>query len=262
MFPNQHSAAPVRPIYGKTVKAPRVLVVEDERNIRDLVCLHLGHEGYTCDAVADGREALRRTEADQYDLLVLDIMIPELDGLSVCRAVRNGQLNQDVPILIITARNEESDKVVGLEAGADDYLTKPFGVRELVARARALLRRPRQSMVDRAQAEVGSGNGEPPLEPVQVHGFDIDPARRRVRIDGRAVELTDQEFRMLHFLASNAGIVFSREALLGKIWRGDTFVTVRSVDTLVKRLRRRIESDPAHPRFLLTVWGVGYKFAE
>jgi two-component system OmpR family response regulator/two-component system alkaline phosphatase synthesis response regulator PhoP len=233
-----------------------VLVVEDEPNIRELVCMHLGLEGYTCDGVGDGREALKRTEAQPFDLLVLDVMIPGLDGLSLCRAVRNGRTNRDVPILMLTARREESEKVVGLESGADDYLTKPFGVRELVARVRALLRRPRQSTAD------VTGNGDANSQPVRVHGIDIDPARRRVNVLGRDVELTDQEFRLLHLLATHAGIVFSREALLSKIWRGDTFVTVRSVDTLVKRLRRRIESDPANPRLLLTVWGVGYKFAD
>src|SRR5579872_1722090 len=126
---------------------PRVLVVEDEPNIRELVCLHLGHEGYACEGVANGQVALQKAEAERFDLLVLDVMIPGLDGLSVCRAVRNGRANHDVPILMLTAKREESDKVVGLESGADDYLTKPFGVRELVARARALLRRPRQPVV-------------------------------------------------------------------------------------------------------------------
>jgi len=243
--------------------APRVLVVEDEPNIRELVCLHLGLEGYVCEGLADGQSALTRTESEHFDLLVLDVMIPGIDGLSLCRAVRNGRTNQDVPILMLTARREESDKVVGLESGADDYLTKPFGVRELVARARALLRRPRRAAVEaRLTADASyDANGEG-AQPIRIHGIEIDPARRRVRIEGRDVELTDQEFRLLHLLATHAGIVFSREALLAKIWRGDTYVTVRSVDTLVKRLRRRIESDPAEPRHLLTVWGVGYKFAD
>src|SRR4029079_3712061 len=129
-----------------------------------------------------------------------------------------------------------------------DYLTKPFGVRELVARARALLRRPRK----------GALTDDKPADIVRARGLEIDEPRRRVRVEGRDVELTDQEFRLLHLLASHAGIVFSREALLGKIGRGDTFVTVRSVDTLVKRLRRRVETDPANPKLLLTVWGVGY----
>ncbi len=234
---------------------PRVLVVEDEPNIRELVCLHLRHEGYVCEGAADGAQALALTEQDRFDLLVLDVMIPGLDGLSLCRAVRNGRLNHDVPILMLTARRDESDKVVGLESGADDYLTKPFGVRELVARCRALLRRARQPAGEHATPAASDGV-------MRVHGIEIDVPRRRVVVDGRDVELTDQEFRLLQLLAAHAGIVFSREALLAKIWRGDTFVTVRSVDTLVKRLRRRIEADPATPRYLLTVWGVGYKFAD
>jgi DNA-binding response OmpR family regulator len=230
----------------------RVLVVEDEPNIRELVSLHLGHEGYACEGIADGAAALKRTEAERYDLMVVDVMIPSLDGLSLVRAVRNGRLNHDVPILMLTARREEADKVVGLESGADDYLTKPFGVRELVARARALLRRPRQAELPRPSTDGV----------VRVHGIEIDVPRRSVRVDGKDVELTDQEFRLLHLLATHAGIVFSREALLAKVWRGDTFVTVRSVDTLVKRLRRRIEPNAAEPKYLLTVWGVGYKLAE
>jgi two-component system OmpR family response regulator/two-component system alkaline phosphatase synthesis response regulator PhoP len=238
------------------VTPPRVLVVEDEPHIRELVCLHLGLEGYSCDAIGDGQTALQRTEAERFDLLVLDVMLPRLDGLALCRAVRNGKTNRDVPILMLTARREESDKVIGLESGADDYLSKPFGVRELVARARALLRRPPQIQ------PAGPRPGQDAPQPLQVHDVEIDPARRRVRVAGREAELTDQEFRLLYLLASHAGIVFSREALLAKVWRGDTFVTVRSVDTLVKRLRRRIEDDPAHPRLLLTVWGVGYKFAD
>jgi DNA-binding response OmpR family regulator len=245
----------------KTVTdALRALVVEDEPNIRELVCLHLGLEGYSCEGSADGQEALKRAETERFDLLVLDVMLPGLDGVSLCRAVRRGKMNRDVPILMLTARSQESDKVIGLESGADDYLTKPFGVRELVARARALLRRPRKP----ASVAVASAVDDEELAgpPVRIHGIDIDLARRRVRIDSRDVELTDQEFRLLHLLATHAGIVFSREALLTRIWRGDTYVTVRSVDTLVKRLRRRIEDDPAHPRFLLTVWGVGYKFAD
>jgi len=243
----------------------RVLVVEDEPNIRELVCLHLGLEGYSCDSTGNGREALARSETEPYDLIVLDLMIPGLDGISVCRAVRRGSLNRDVPILMLTARSEEADKVIGLESGADDYLAKPFGVRELVARAHALLRRPRQSTPIQsaeltAESAVGAGDELGPA--LTAHGVSIDPARRRVRHDGRDIDLTDQEFRLLYLLASHPGIVFSREALLARIWRGDTFVTVRSVDTLVKRLRRRIEPDQANPRFLLTVWGVGYKFAD
>src|SRR6266446_447928 len=155
---------------------PRVLVVEDEPHIRELVCLHLGIEGYVCDGVGDGPAALKRTESERFDLLVLDVMIPGIDGLSVCRAVRNGKINHDVPILMLTARRDEADKVVGLESGADDYLTKPFGVRELVARTRALLRRPRPSALQPPRDEQGR-------QVITVHGIVIDPARRRVVID-------------------------------------------------------------------------------
>jgi DNA-binding response OmpR family regulator len=238
----------------------RVLVVEDESNIRELVCLHLRHEGYTCESESDGRIALDRVNGEAFDLVVLDVMLPGLDGLSLCRAIRNGSRNRDVPILMLTARREESDKVVGLESGADDYLTKPFGVRELVARARALLRRPRQPSSGSAAAAASAVDVNEDV--IRIHGLEVDPLRRRVRFNGAEVDLTDQEFRLLYLLATHPGIVFSRDALLAKIWRGDTFVTVRSVDTLVKRLRRRIETEPANPRHLLTVWGVGYKFAD
>lgn len=238
-----------------TTPAISVLVVEDEPNIRELVCLHLRHEGYTCDAFGDGKAALEAAGNKSFDLIVLDLMLPGLDGLSLCRAIRNGRSNADVPILMLTARREETEKVIGLESGADDYLTKPFGVREFVARARALLRRPRQHAGTAAAAEHAR-------DVITIRGITIDLPRRRVTVDGRDIELTDQEFRLLHLLAANPGIVFSREALLTKIWRGDTYVTVRSVDTLVKRLRRRVEDDPASPAFIHTVWGVGYKFAD
>jgi DNA-binding response OmpR family regulator len=263
-----HSAAhfPAGPDRS-VARTTRVLVVEDEPNIRELVCLHLRLEGYSCHATGNGQEALEKMEAEPYDLVVLDLMIPGLDGVAVCRAVRRGgRINRDVPILMLTAKREETDKVLGLESGADDYLAKPFGVRELVARARALLRRPRQPAAGAfaaATTTAAHAVNQDELGPaITVHGVFIDPARRRVRCDGRDIDLTDQEFRLLYLLASHAGIVFSREALLAKIWRGDTFVTVRSVDTLVKRLRRRIEPDQANPRFLITVWGVGYKFAD
>ena len=233
----------------------RVLVVEDEAHIRELIQLHLGLEGLEIEAVADGQEALVRANSQAFDLVILDLMLPGVDGISIARAIRRDGPNQDVPILILTARSDESDKVLGLESGADDYLSKPFGVRELVARARALLRRPRRSQL---QAEAASG-GERPLE---IHGLHIDPSRRLVKIKGDAVDLTAQEFRLLLVLASHPGIVFSRDALLTRVWPDHTFVTERSVDSLVKRLRRRIEKDPADPQILLTVWGSGYKFAD
>ena len=235
---------------------PRVLVVEDEAHIRELIQLHLGLEGLDIEAVEDGQEALALASEDSFDLIILDLMLPGVDGISICRAVRREGPNQDVPILMLTARREESDKVLGLESGADDYLAKPFGIRELVARARALLRRPRRSQL---QAEASAMAGE---KPVEIHGLHIDPARRKVRANGDDVDLTAQEFRLLFVLATHPGIVFSREALLTRVWPDHTFVTERSVDSLVKRLRKRIEKDPANPEIILTVWGSGYKAAD
>ena len=241
-----------------------VLIVEDDVHIRDLIVLHLGLEGLQTSAVGDGREALDRVTTHPFDLVLLDLMLPGMDGISICRALRRSGPNQDAPVLMLTARREESDKVLGLESGADDYLAKPFGVRELVARVRALLRRPRASQIAAAAAATAAA-GEPVSaseRPVTVHGIEIDPARRRVRVRGDEVELTAQEFRLLHLLASHPGIVFSREALLARVWPDHTYVTPRSVDTLVKRLRRRVEVAPAEPTVVLTIWGSGYKFAD
>jgi DNA-binding response OmpR family regulator len=233
----------------------RVLVVEDEAHIRELIQLHLRLEGLDIAAVGDGHDALARAASEPFDLIILDLMLPGVDGIAILRAVRRDGPNQDVPVLLLTARSEESDKVLGLESGADDYLAKPFGIRELVARVRALLRRPRRSQL---QAEAA-----PAAErPIEIHGLHIDPARRRVRANGEDVDLTAQEFRLLLVLATHPGIVFSREALLTRVWPDHTFVTERSVDSLVKRLRRRIEKDPANPEIILTVWGSGYKCAD
>lgn len=243
-------------LWNTAQQMPRVLVVEDEAHIRELIQLHLGLEGLDIEAVADGQQALVRANSEPFDLIILDLMLPGVDGISICRAVRREGPNQDVPILMLTARREESDKVLGLESGADDYLAKPFGIRELVARARALLRRPRRSQL---QAEAAAAGGE---KPIDIHGLHIDPARRRVRVNGEDVDLTAQEFRLLLVLASHPGIVFSREALLTRVWPDHTFVTERSVDSLVKRLRRRIEKDPANPEIIMTVWGSGYKAAD
>jgi DNA-binding response OmpR family regulator len=245
---------------------PHVLIVEDDVHIRDLIALHLGLEGLQTSAVGDGRQALDRVTTEAFDLVLLDLMLPGIDGISICRALRRSGPNQDAPVLMLTARREESDKVLGLESGADDYLAKPFGVRELVARVRALLRRPRASQIAAAAAAgAAAGAGEPVAtseRPLTVHGIEIDPARRRVRVRGDDVELTAQEFRLLHLLASHPGIVFSREALLSRVWPDHTYVTPRSVDTLVKRLRRRVEVEPAEPTLVLTIWGSGYKFAD
>lgn len=232
----------------------RALVVEDEPNIRELVSLHLGLEGLQVTTAADGEAALRIAAAEAFDVVVLDLMLPKIDGISVCRAIRREGANADVPILMLTARREESDKVVGLESGADDYLTKPFGVRELVARVRALLRRPR--------AQKGAGGPGRTAAPLAVGALRVDPARRQVLVNDRAVDLTPHEFDVLYLLASSPGIVFTRDILLERVWTNDVHVTERSVDTLIKRLRQKIEADPGEPQLILTVWGTGYKFTD
>ncbi len=229
-----------------------VLVVEDEASIRELVCLHLRLERVTCVEADDGAAGLELARSNRFDLIILDLMLPGLDGVTVCRAIRRESQNMETPVLMLTARREEADKVVGLDSGADDYLTKPFGVRELMARVRALLRR---GAPHRARAGGGTA-------PVVHRHVEIDPARRRVRVGTRNVDLTGNEFQLLYVLLSNPGIVFSREALLGKVWKDQAFVTVRSVDTLVKRLRKKIEENPAEPAVIQTVWGAGYKAAD
>jgi len=229
----------------------RVLVVEDDRHIRDLVLLHLGLEGVEAIPAADGTEGLRLAREQPFDLVILDVMLPGLDGVTVCRAIRRDAENGDVPILMLTARREEADKVLGLDSGADDYLTKPFGIRELTARVRALLRR-RAARLERIADAT----------PVTAAGLTVDPSRRMARLADRDVELTAHEFDLLYVLATNRGIVFSREALLQRVWGNDTHITVRSVDTLVKRLRKKVEVEAADPRVILTVWGAGYKFTD
>jgi two-component system OmpR family response regulator len=254
---------PARPGYTESMESDargaetpgaRVLVVEDEPHIRDLIALHLKLEGLVAVAVGDGNDGLRLARAEPFDLVVLDLMLPGLDGVTVCRAIRRETTNSDVPILMLTARREESDKVLGLESGADDYLTKPFGIREFIARVRALLRRPRPSRLGASLVDES--------RPVAVKGLTVDPARRHARLDGREIELTSHEFDLLYLLAGHPGIVFSRDALLQRVWGNETFVTERSVDTLIKRLRRKIEVDATDPQLILTVWGTGYKFAD
>jgi DNA-binding response OmpR family regulator len=229
-----------------------VLIVEDEAHIRELVALHLRLEKLTPVEAADGPSALELLRHRRFALVILDLMLPGLDGVTLCRAMRRESANLDTPVLMLTARRDEADKVVGLDAGADDYLTKPFGVRELMARIRALLRRsPSRQPVE-----------DDDTRPITYRHIDVDPSRRRVRVGERDVQLTNNEFQMLYVLLAHPGIVFSREGLLKRVWKDQRNVTVRSVDTLIKRLRRKIETSPADPVIILTVWGAGYKAAD
>jgi len=233
---------------------PDILVVEDETNIRELVSFHLKLEKMNPTEAVDGTAGLQLAQSRRFDLIILDLMMPGIDGVTVCRAIRRESPNADTPILMLTARHEESDRVLGLDSGADDYLTKPFGVRELMARVRALLRR-----------GSGAGAGESAdagSRPLVYKHIEIDPARRRVRVGDRDVDLTFNEFELLRVLLSSPGIVFSREALLSKVWKDETFITVRSVDTLVKRIRKKVEADSEAPTVILTVRGAGYKAAD
>jgi DNA-binding response OmpR family regulator len=231
----------------------RALIVEDEPSIREIVRLHLSLAGFETEEAGNGRAALDRLRADRFDLIVLDVMLPGVDGVTLCRTLRSGGPNQQAAVLMLTARDTEPDKVLGLESGADDYLTKPFGVREFMARVTAVLRR----------ATGGSRGAEPATAGVVTSAdVTLDPDRRQARVRGRLVELTKQEFDVLYLLASRRGIVFSRAAIIAKVWGGDTYVTERTVDSVISRLRRKIEQDPNDPEMILTAWGVGYKFAD
>lgn len=231
----------------------QVLIVEDESNARALLRLHLESRGFHVDEVLDGEDALSRLRAKSYDLVVLDVLLPKLDGVSVCKAVRAGGPNSATPILMVTARGDESDKVVGLESGADDYLPKPFGIQEFLARVGALLRRHQRGIdaVDDANPSA-----------VSSRQVQLDVARRCAIVRGNATLLTRQEFDLLVRLVSHRGRVFTRAALLETVWRDDRFVTERTVDTLVSRLRRKVERDPQNPALIVTAWGVGYKFVD
>jgi DNA-binding response OmpR family regulator len=230
----------------------QLLIVEDEVNIRELVCLHLSTVGYDCVSTGDGQDALELLRSRPFDLVVLDVMLPGVNGLTICRKIRAGHVNREVPILMLTARRDESDTLAGFNSGADDYLTKPFSLLELTARVGALTRRTRGTAID-PLAEA---------EPLARGGLHLDPAKRRVRVNGHPVAVTPYEFRLLYQLAVNPGVVFTRERLLAEVWQGEAYVTGRSVDTLVRRLRCKIEQDPALPGYILTVWGEGYKFAD
>jgi DNA-binding response OmpR family regulator len=221
-----------------------ILVVDDEEHIRELVRLYLEKDGYKVSMAGDGLEAVQKAKAESPQLIILDIMLPKLDGWDVCREVRKFA---DTPIIMLTAKGEEFDKVLGLELGADDYLTKPFSPRELVARIKAILRR--------------SATEEPAKDEsvIVIPGLVINQSSREVNVNGQEVMLTPKEFDLLWFLAKNTGKVFTREQLLTAIWGYDYYGDMRTVDTHIKRLREKVEKD-GQPYHVRTIWGVGYKF--
>jgi len=224
-----------------------VLVVDDEQTVRDTVALRLEQDGHRVITAADGAEALRKYRSEKPDLILLDLMLPELSGIEITRIVRG---ESDVPILMLTARDSELDKVVGLELGADDYVTKPFSLRELQARVRALLRR--------RESELAAGPTGPGSAPIPLGDVSVDLAGHRVLRDGKAVPIKPKAFDLLAFLVRNPGQVFTRQQLLERVWGSDYPGETRTVDVHVHWLRAEIEQDPANPRLLETVRGVGY----
>jgi DNA-binding response OmpR family regulator len=230
----------------------RILVAEDQADIRELLVMNLQQAGYAVRAVHDGPAALAAEQAQPSDLLVLDLMMPGLDGLEVCKALRARE--HDTPILMLTARSTELDRVLGLELGADDYLTKPFSMAELLARVKALLRR-----AEVREAARGASAAERPLERGELQ---IWPARRTVSVRGAPVELTALEFELLLFFASHPGRVYSRSQLLDAVWGYSHDGYEHTVTTHINRLRAKLERDPMRPEWVLTVRGAGYKFRE
>jgi len=245
-----------RPHAAPAAPTPHILVAEDQADIRDLIALNLQGAGYEVQAVADGAAALASQAERASDLLVLDLMMPALDGLEVCKALR--ARGRATPILMLTAKATELDRVLGLELGADDYLTKPFSMAELLARVKALLRR---AELLRAAQQGGGGQGAG-AAPIVNGELEIHPARREVRVAGRVLDLTALEFDLLLHFISHPGQVFSRAQLLDAVWGYSHEGYEHTVTTHINRLRAKLEQDPMQPRFILTVRGAGYKMRD
>ncbi|WP_058486904.1 response regulator transcription factor [Defluviitalea phaphyphila] len=225
----------------------KVLVVDDEKLIVKGIKFSLEQDNLIVDAAYDGEEALEKAKNNNYDLIILDVMLPKIDGLNVCQQIRGFS---DVPIIMLTAKGEDMDKIMGLEYGADDYITKPFNILELKARIKAILRRVNH---------IENGNDKKKLK---INGLEIEMNSRRVFINGKEVNLTAKEFDMLELFASNPGKVYSRESLLNTIWGYDYPGDIRTVDVHVRRLREKIEKNPSQPEYIHTKWGVGYYFKD
>jgi DNA-binding response OmpR family regulator len=235
---------------GGTAKAT-ILVIEDDPDIADLLRIHLGDLGYAVDRVSDGKAGLARALQGSYALVILDLMLPLLDGLEVCKRIR--AQNRYLPILMLTAKAEEVDKVLGLELGADDYLTKPFSIRELIARVKALFRR----------IEIDQENlQEDAAFPLRYGDLTVDPEKRKVTLRHDTIELTAKEFDLLMLFAQHPGRAYSRQELLDLVWGYQYSGYSHTVNTHINRLRSKIEDDPSNPIYIKTVWGLGYRFAE
>lgn len=225
---------------------PHILVVDDEKLIVKGLKYSLEKDNFTVDVAYDGEEAIELATAKSFDLIILDVMLPKLSGLEVCQAIRDFS---EVPIIMLTAKGEDMDKIMGLEYGADDYLTKPFNIIELKARIKAILRRSQRSEAPLVVSKV-----------VTIRDIRLDSDRRRVQVQGREVDLTVKEFDLIERFMLNEGKVYSRESLLAAVWGADYPGDVRTVDVHVRRLREKIEANPSEPQYLFTKWGVGYYF--
>ena len=234
-----------------TPAGKRVLLVEDDDDIADLLDLHLSDEGHRVEVVGNGDEGLERALDEEYDLIVLDIMLPGTDGFDICRRLR--QEKCPTPILMVTAKTEEVDKVLGLELGADDYITKPFSIREVLARVKALFRRVE---VDQEAQQDDTAS------PIELGGLVVEPEKRKVLVGGEPVDLTSKEFELLLLFAQNPGGAYSRDELLDGVWGYQYSGYSHTVNTHINRLRNKIEPNPSDPRYVKTVWGMGYRFAE
>lgn len=228
----------------------KVIIIEDEKDIAELVKLHL--EDMECDVevFGNGKQGYAHALSSPFDLMVLDINLPEMNGIDICRSLRAEKVKS--PILMLTARSEEIDKVLGLETGADDYLTKPFSVHEFKARAKAIFRR----------VEMDSDQGADESQIITYQGLSIDKPKRKVVLDGNRVELTPKEFDLLYLLASNPGVTYDRKDLLNLVWSYDFEGYEHTVNSHINRLRAKIEANPAKPDYVLTTWGVGYRFND
>jgi two-component system, OmpR family, alkaline phosphatase synthesis response regulator PhoP len=245
---SQSPADPVSPQFAwyNPPVAARIVIIEDEKDIVELIRYNLRKESLDVVGFGRGREGLEYLRRNPADLVLLDVLLPDLDGFEICRALRADSRTRTLPVIFLTAKGAEIDRVVGLEIGADDYVVKPFSPRELVARIKAVLRRRERSAEPKEVAEAGE--------------VRLDASTREVQVRGLAVELSALEFRLLHFLVSNPRRIFSRDRLLDEVWGRDRFVTPRTVDVHIRRLRAKIESDPENPRYLQTVRGSGYRF--
>ncbi|UNC90633.1 response regulator transcription factor [Candidatus Contubernalis alkaliaceticus] len=224
----------------------KVLLVDDEKTLVKALTFNLEKEGYQVIPAFDGEEALQLVETENPDLIILDLMLPGVDGFEVCRRVRK---SLDIPIIMLTAKGDDIDKILGLELGADDYITKPFNPRELLARVKAIFRRT-------------ESQGTSLKNLIKIQDLQIDLYQHKVRVKENEVDLTSKEFALLNILASNPGRVFPREQLLEQIWGYNYYGDARTVDVHIRHLREKLESDPSNPRYILTVWGTGYKFRE